>query len=152
MIITRLFRNNIKIFIANSLKYLSYTILSIIINDALWRVYGQFITCVYIWQMSYHIFVACAFIYIYLLWNYPFTSGTPTAGVSVAPLTTVIKMYIYYDKSTCNKNVNFILSDDNTWHLICSRISRYYVKWLFISSFKWRTRSVENDIRRSFYE
>ena len=47
---------------------------------------------------------------------------------------------------------NFILSDYNTCHLICSRISRYYVKWLFISSFKWRTRSVENDICRSFYE
>jgi hypothetical protein len=31
-----------------------------------------------------------------------------------------------------------------------SRISRYYVKWLFISSFKWRTRSVENDIRRTW--
>jgi hypothetical protein len=35
-------------------------------------------------------------------------------------------------------------------HVICSRISRYYVKWLFISSFKWRTRSVENDIRQIF--
>ena len=35
--------------------------------------------------------------YIYLLWNCPFTS--------VARLTTVIKMYIYYDKSTCNKNM-----------------------------------------------
>ena len=44
-------------------------------------------------------------IYIYLLWNYPFTSGAPTAGVSVARLTTVIKMYIYYDKSTCNRNM-----------------------------------------------
>jgi hypothetical protein len=32
------------------------------------------------------------YIYIYLLWNYPFTSGAPTAGVSVARLTTVIKM------------------------------------------------------------
>jgi hypothetical protein len=46
------------------LKYLSYNILSIIINDVLWRVYGQFITCVYIWQMSYHIFVPCALIII----------------------------------------------------------------------------------------
>jgi hypothetical protein len=35
----------------------------------------------------------------------PFTSGAPTAGLSVARLITVIKMYIYYDKSTCNKNM-----------------------------------------------
>ena len=46
-----------------------YNILSIIINDVLWRVYGQFITCVYIWQMSYHIFVACAFIIINVHFN-----------------------------------------------------------------------------------
>jgi hypothetical protein len=32
------------------LKYLSYNILSIIIDDVLWRVYEQFITCVYLWQ------------------------------------------------------------------------------------------------------
>ena len=35
----------------------------------------------------------------------PLYIGAPTTGVSVARITTVIKMYIYFDKITCNKNM-----------------------------------------------